>query len=95
MVIVRSVRTYRNKRKKRCSLNSCTHSKIVMFLDDSWGTNSNRQRGFCLVKAGFVIDSEISIWEPIQKLEWLRLFLDSEFVSLFIPDRRIDDFDVV
>ena len=57
--------------------------KIVMFLDDCWGTNSNRH--LCsadavfvknsLVKAGFVINWEKSIWEPVQKLEWLELFL--------------------
>ena len=44
-----------------------------------------------LVKAGFVINSEKSIWEPVQKLEWIGLFWDSAHFSLYIPDRRIDD----
>ena len=73
--------------------------KIVMFLDDGWGTNSNRH--LCsadavfvknsLVKACFVINWEKSIWEPVQKLEWLGLFWDSELFSLYLLDRRVDD----
>ena len=73
--------------------------KIVMFLDDGWGTNSNRHLFSAdavfvknsLLKAGFVINLEKSIWEPVQKLEWLGLFWDSERFSLYIPDRRVDD----
>ena len=73
--------------------------KIVMFLDDGWGTNSNRQMcsaDACFVRnsleeAGFVINYDKSIWEPVQKLEWLGLFWDSEQLSLYIPERRIND----
>ena len=73
--------------------------KIVMFLDDGWGTNSNRQMcsaDACFVRnsleeAGFVINYDKSIWEPVQKLEWLGLFWDSEQFSLYIPERRIND----
>ena len=73
--------------------------KIVMFLDDGWGTNSNRR--LCsadanfvrnsLEKAGFVINYGKSVWEPVQKLEWLGLFWDSEHFSIYIPERRIND----
>ena len=54
----------------------------MIFLADGWGTKSNRH--LCsadavfvknsLVKAGLVINWEKSIWEPVQKLEWLGLF---------------------
>ena len=74
--------------------------KIVMFLDDGWGTNSTKQ--LCsadaefvrssLEQAGFVINYDKSIWEPVQRLEWLGLFWNSEQFSLCIPDRRIQDF---
>ena len=70
-----------------------------MFLDDGLGTNSNRQMcsaDACFVRnsleeAGFVINYDKSIWEPVQKLEWLGLFWDSEQFSLYIPERRIND----
>ena len=61
-----------------------------MFLDNRWGTNLNRQ--LCsadadfvrnsLENVGFVINYDKSIWEPIQKLEWLGMYWDSEQFSL-------------
>ena len=44
-----------------------------------------------LEEAGIVINYDKSVWEPVQKLEWLGLFWDSEQFSLYIPDRRIND----
>ena len=73
--------------------------KIVLFLDDGWSTNSDRK--LCLAdayfvrnsleKAGFVINYDKSIWEPVQKLEWLGLFWDSEHFALSTPERRVGD----
>ena len=73
--------------------------KIVMFLDDGWGTNKNQF--LCSVdaefvrnsleKAGFVINYEKSVWPPIQRLEWLGLFWDSVLFSMSIPERHIND----
>ena len=73
--------------------------KIVLFLDDGWSTNSDRK--LCLAdayfvrnsleRAGFVIYYDKSIWEPVQKLEWLGLFWDSEHFALSIPERRVGD----
>jgi hypothetical protein len=48
-----------------------------MFLDDGWGTNSSYDSTLSdgkfvknsLVKAGFVINEETSIWVLIQRLE--------------------------
>ena len=71
-----------------------SHSiKIVMFLDDGWGTNKNQF--LCSVdaefvrnsleKAGFVINHEKSVWRPIQRLEWLGLYWDSVFFQCLYP----------
>ena len=70
-----------------------------MLLDDGWGTGSNRHMCSAdavfvknsLVKAGFAINWEKSIWEPVHKLEWLGLFWDSEMFSLYVHDRRVDN----
>lgn len=73
--------------------------KLVMFLDDGWGTNKNFAQTLadsnfvqtCLSKAGFVLNQDKSIWTPVQTLEWIGLFWNSIDFSISIPDRRIVD----
>jgi hypothetical protein len=44
-----------------------------------------------LVQAGLLINSDKSIFQPTQRLEWLGLMWDSHTFSLSIPQRRIAD----
>jgi len=59
--------------------------KIVMFLDDGWGTNKTFENATSdspfvhdsLLKAGFVINQEKSQWLPVQRIEWIGILWDS------------------
>ena len=71
--------------------------QIVMFLDDGWGTNYDKQ--MCqrdsdfvknsLISSGFLISDEKSIWTPTQNLEWIGYLWNSSEFSISIPDKRI------
>ena len=73
--------------------------KIVMFLDDGCGTNSNRH--LCsadavfvknsLGKAGFVINWENQYGSLYKSSSGLGFFGTVNCFSLYIPDRRVDD----
>ena len=76
-------------------------NKIVMFLDYGWSTNSNRQ--LCSADAFFV--KKIVLWRQVlwfilknqywslyKSLNGYGFFWDSELFSLYITDRRIEDF---
>ena len=73
--------------------------KMVMFLDDGWGTNSNIENATqdanfvrnTLHEAGLVINEEKSIWIPVQRLEWVGLIWGNQMFSIEIPDRRTLD----
>lgn len=73
--------------------------KIVMFLDDGWGTSFSFESAQVdaslvrnsLLKAGFIINEEKSVWVPVQRLEWIGILWDSVQFSISIPDRRISD----
>lgn len=73
--------------------------KIVMFLDDGWGTNDNLRSTLedsefvksSLVQAGFVSNNDKSIWEPVKSLEWIGIWWDSKSYSISIPQRRVDE----
>ena len=72
--------------------------KIVVFLDDGLGMNSEllktiKDSNFVkqsLLKAGFVINEEKSIWDPQFALEWTGLWWNGKDFSICIPDRRIN-----
>jgi len=73
--------------------------QIVLFLDDGWGTNRNKD--LCahdsyfvkdsLSKAGFSISDKKCLWEPVQQLEWIGYMWNAEEFSISIPERRITD----
>lgn len=71
---------------------------IVVYLDDGWGCSSNLdlcRENACFIKSsieksGFMLNNDKSIWEPVQKLEWLGLVWNANDYCLNIPDRRID-----
>lgn len=44
-----------------------------------------------LDKAGFLVNIEKSVFQPVQQLEWLGLVWNSIDFTLCIPERRIDD----
>ncbi|XP_045208922.2 uncharacterized protein LOC123560830 [Mercenaria mercenaria] len=73
--------------------------KIIMFLDDGWGTNKTYDLTLSdsvfvkksLIEAGFVINDEKSIWVPAQILEWIGICWNSVDFSISIPSRRVND----
>ena len=73
--------------------------KIVVFLDDGWGTNDCFKKAWSdslfvkdsLLQAGFVENVEKSVWKPVQRIEWLGLIWDSCNFCLLIPEIRISD----
>ena len=73
--------------------------KIVMFLDDGLGMNKcleycNQESKFVkssLIKAGFLINEEKSIWVPQTVIEWTGIVWNGEEYAISIPDRRISD----
>ncbi|CAC5409729.1 unnamed protein product [Mytilus coruscus] len=72
---------------------------IVLYLDDGLGMGKNKQEASecssfvktSLLEAGFLINMDKSIFEPVQCLEWLGLVWDSSDFSISISDRRIDN----
>ncbi|CAC5375034.1 unnamed protein product [Mytilus coruscus] len=72
---------------------------IVLYLDDGLKMGKNKQEASecssfvktSLLEAGFLINMDKSIFEPVQCLEWLGLVWDSTDFSISISDRRIDN----
>lgn len=72
---------------------------IVVYLDDGWFIsdtfeNCQSDSDFLLdsiSRAGFLLNTEKSIFDPIQSLEWLGLIWNSRDFTLSIPDRRVSD----
>ena len=74
--------------------------RIVLFLDDGLGMNKSLSK--CrsealfvkqsLLKAGFFLNEEKSIWDPQISLEWTGIVWNGEEYYRSIPDRRINDF---
>ncbi|CAC5394903.1 unnamed protein product [Mytilus coruscus] len=72
---------------------------IVLYLDDGLGMGKNKQEASecssfvktSLLEAGFLINMDKSIFEPVQCSEWLGLVWDSSDFSISISDRRIDN----
>ncbi|VDI24503.1 Hypothetical predicted protein [Mytilus galloprovincialis] len=72
---------------------------IVLYLDDGLGMGKNKQEASecssfvktSLLEAGFLINMDKSIFEPVQCLEWLGLVWNSSDFSISISDRRIEN----
>ena len=69
---------------------------VVVYLDDGWGSESHLNCKWVSDKvrsdlklAGFVINSEKSIWDPCFELEWLGYHWNSEKGIITIPERKI------
>ena len=72
---------------------------IVLYLDDGFGMTQNFddcKTDAKFVKeslqfAGFLINEEKSVFDPVQELEWLGIVWNSKDFYLNIPDRRVND----
>ncbi|VDI41678.1 Hypothetical predicted protein [Mytilus galloprovincialis] len=72
---------------------------IVLYIDDGLGMGKNKQEASecssfvktSLLEAGFLINMDKSIFEPVQCLEWLGLVWNSSDFSISISDRRIEN----
>ena len=72
--------------------------KICVYLDDGAGTESTFEKAsnhskfveHTLRQAEFVINTEKSIWFPVQILKWLGITLNYESNTLYISQQRID-----
>ncbi|XP_071160888.1 uncharacterized protein [Mytilus edulis] len=72
---------------------------IVLYLDDGLGMDEGYKNckdtsefvKSSLKLAGFIVNEEKSIFEPVQCLEWLGLIWDSKDFTLKVPERRIKD----
>ena len=73
--------------------------KMVMFLDDGFGMSRGLEKARkeamfvkdSLIRAGFLINSVKSIWEPQLSLEWTGIWWDGGTHCISISERRIDD----
>lgn len=72
---------------------------IVLYLDDGLGMAQSYEKGVSesvfvrdsLERAGFLVNSEKSVFQPCQKLEWLGLLWNSNLFCLSITEKRIQD----
>ena len=73
--------------------------RMVLYSDDGWDTNFNlsscsADASFVLYtsnKAGFVVNTEKSIWTPCKSLLWLGSLWNSAEHSIKVPDERVND----
>lgn len=72
---------------------------IVLYLDDGFDMNNTLEdckTDFDFIKqslldAGFRMNGDKSIFNPVRIFEWLGIIWDSSSFTLSIPDRRIHD----
>lgn len=72
---------------------------IVLYLDDGWGINGDYNSCLndvklvkeTLIKAGFLINEEKSVWNPCTCLTWLGIVWDSNSFEIKIPESRLAD----
>ena len=72
--------------------------KIACFLDDGLGIDNTFEKALenstfvlnSLTKAGFIINSEKSVWQPTKVLTWLGIEVDLNNDTLKISSERID-----
>lgn len=73
---------------------------VVLYLDDGFGMCLDKTQCIyeskfvkqSLIGAGFLINEEKSVFDPVQCLEWLGIIWNSTEFCLQISDRRISDF---
>lgn len=74
---------------------------VIMYLDDGWVCDSkqncilmseNMQQD--LLHAGFLVNEEKSIWNPVQKLEWLGFEWNLEVGYISIPIHKLESLRV-
>ena len=72
--------------------------RIVLYIDDGIGasdslmgcTRSSRVVRVTLARAGFVANSEKSLWEPAQILEWLGLEINTQEFKIKVRVKRVE-----
>ena len=72
---------------------------IVLYLDDGWCVNRNYQSSIqdsvfvfdSLNRAGFVVNDDKSVKQPVTCLTWLGLIWNSACHALYIPDQRVQE----
>ena len=80
----------------------CKGIPMVIFLDDSLGGGASKMKANInsltvhtdLLKFGFVINEEKSIWEPVQIITWLGTVLDTNQGFISVTEQRISKLKV-
>lgn len=75
----------------------CKGIPMVIFLDDGLGGGANRIQAKInsltvnadLLKLGFVINEDKSLWEPVQNIIWLGTVLDTNQGLISVNEHRI------
>ena len=71
--------------------------KIAVYIDDGAGSDKDnllarqhsKQVKNTLIQAGFVVNTEKSIWEPARVMTWLGITLDTVTNEYYIPHNRV------
>ena len=69
----------------------CKGIPMVIFLDDGLGGGASKMKAkinSLTVHAGFVINEEKSIWEPVQIITWLGTVLDTNQGFISVTEQR-------
>ena len=72
--------------------------KVVLYLDDGFITSESEQKTNMAAKiihndllaAGFVINTEKSVWKPVQRLKWLGFIMDTKQNMFIVPEDKLD-----
>ena len=72
--------------------------QICVYLDDGAGIENDLHKAKnhsefvkkSLSSAGFIINTEKSVWEPLEKITWLGLTLDCKNNFVFVTEQRIN-----
>ncbi|KAJ7371341.1 hypothetical protein OS493_026441 [Desmophyllum pertusum] len=75
---------------------------MVIFLDDGLGGGANKIQAKInsltvnadLLKFGFVVNEEKSLWEPVQVITWLGVVLDTNQGFISVTEQRISKLKV-
>ena len=71
--------------------------KIIVYLDDGIGAATGCQRSLdasrivsqTLENAGFVVNSDKSVWQPTQQLQWLGFVVDLALGKVEVPQEKL------
>lgn len=80
----------------------CKGIPMVIFLDDGLGGGANKIQAKInsltvnadLLKFGFVVNEEKSLWEPVQVITWLGIVLDTNQGFISVTEQRISKLKV-